>query len=136
MLLTPTYHVFDMYKQHQGATSVRVLVDTPKIVSEGDESIEVPQITGSASVRDDELFLTLTNNSISDECEVQLELLGLNIDAAKDIKIEQLTSGDARDHNTFDNPSRIRPESKVTNWNNGVVIQPPHSVTAFTIELR
>ncbi len=136
MLLTPTYHVYDMYKQHQDSTAVRVLVDTPNIVSEGDECIEVPQVTGAASVRDDELFLTLTNNSISDECEVQLELLGVDIDAAREVKIEQLKSGDARDHNTFENPDIVRPESRVSSWGKGVLTLPPHSVTAIAVRLK
>ena len=136
MLLTPTYHVFDMYKQHQGGTSVRVLVDTPKAGSDGEDAIEVPQIAGSASLRDGELFLTLTNNSISDECEVQLELLGLSIDAATEVKIEQLASSGVSDHNTFDDPARIRPESKVTAWDKGIVVLPPHSVTAITVGLK
>lgn len=136
MLLTPTYHVFDMYKQHQGSTSVRVLVDTPSITSTGEECVEVPQVTGAASICNDELFLTLTNNSISGECEVQIELLGLSLDAATEIKIQQLVGSDARDHNTFENPTRICPESRVAKWNKGVLLLPPHSVNAIAVKLK
>lgn len=137
MLLTPTYHVFDIYKQHQGGTSVRVLVDAPTICSRSGEScVEVPQIAGAASLRDDDLFLTLTNSSISDECEIQLELLGLSVDAAKVLKWEQLVGIDATDHNTFEDSTKVRPQSKVINWDKGTLVLPPHSVNAITVGLK
>ena len=31
MLLTPTYHVFDLYQPHQGATALRTTVESPDV---------------------------------------------------------------------------------------------------------
>jgi alpha-L-arabinofuranosidase len=46
MLLTPTYHVFDLYQDHQGATLLPTKVDAPAYSSSG---VEVPSLSVSAS---------------------------------------------------------------------------------------
>ena len=46
MLLTPTYHVFDLYQGHQGATLLPTKVDAPPYSSSG---VEIPSLSASAS---------------------------------------------------------------------------------------
>jgi alpha-N-arabinofuranosidase len=46
MLLTPTYHVFDLYQGHQGATLLPVEVTAPDYASSG---VKVPSVSVSAS---------------------------------------------------------------------------------------
>ena len=71
MVLTPSYYVFRMYKDHQDATMLPVDLESPKY-SHGDNSI--PALTASAS-RDADgiLHLSLTNanpnESVSVSCE-------------------------------------------------------------------
>lgn len=46
MVVTPTWHVFDLYKVHQGATQIPVDVDTPDYVQ---GTTRLPTISASAS---------------------------------------------------------------------------------------
>jgi alpha-N-arabinofuranosidase len=53
MVLTPTYHVFDLYKAHQDAAAADCFVTT----DEADAGL--PQLHASASVKDGVLTLTV-----------------------------------------------------------------------------
>lgn len=48
MVLTPTWHVFDMYKEHQGATLLATGLATPEY-REGNSGKGIPALTASAS---------------------------------------------------------------------------------------
>ena len=56
MIVTPTYHVFDLYQAHQGASSVPAQVSAPDYSFGG---VKLPAISASAS-RDDRGSLTLS----------------------------------------------------------------------------
>jgi alpha-L-arabinofuranosidase len=97
MLCTPTYHVFDLFRQHQGA----VLVDTgidQEYIQTGEGAL--PRLSASASVKDGKVFVTLSN-AHAEEAAV----ISLRIDGAACVKAEgRLLSGDMRLHNTFEQP--------------------------------
>ena len=66
MIKTPTYHVYDLYKEHQAGTAVRALVTSPGIDCRiGAETRRLNQLSGSASVIGKTLTLTLVNMSTS-----------------------------------------------------------------------
>ncbi len=69
LVATPNYHVFDMMKDHQGAQSVRTVVQTGRIG-------EVDEVTASCSVQADAALLTLVNARYSDPVEVAVHLHG------------------------------------------------------------
>ena len=59
MLLTPTYHVFDLYQGHQGATLLPTQVEAPDYTSSG---VKVPSLSVSASrAADGEVTLSVVN---------------------------------------------------------------------------
>ena len=63
MALTPTYHVFDLYKAHKGGTAVRLELESQSIgFGVGGERREIQALSGSASLRGKELTLTLVNS--------------------------------------------------------------------------
>ena len=70
MILTPTYHVFDMYKCHQDGELVESSVETTQIGLE--EENQVPDLTESVSLgRDGKLHVTMTNLSLEEGKEVE-----------------------------------------------------------------
>lgn len=90
---TPTYHVFDMYKEHMGAEAV---------------STSAPEgVSVSASVKDGKMTVTLANLTPDRDIEVSLEALGF--DAGKKAEIITLGDGDLHAHNTFDEPEKVMP---------------------------
>jgi alpha-N-arabinofuranosidase len=107
MLVTPTGYVYEMYAPHQGATAVRALVESARVSYDKDDGQgELPTVSGSASVSDQTLFLTLTNAHASEAAEVQVELLG---GARADGASGRVLSGEIHAHNDFDAPDRVMP---------------------------
>ena len=137
MVLTPTYHVYDLYQPHMGAESLLLNIEAETIdVPAPGETVKLPTVTGSASLSDRRLFLTLVNTHIDSAAECAIEIgSGAEIAAAR---ARVLTSEDVRDHNTFEQGSKIQPrETEIAASGSGLVYTAePHSVSAITLELR
>ncbi len=122
MLLTPTYHVFDLYKNHHDATRVEHWLE-----QQGMDN----QISATASVNDGVVTLTISNTSASDGAEMDLELLGASFGSAKG----RVLSGEVAAHNTFEHPNAatIAP-LEVGKTGEGVRFALPHcSVAEITV---
>ena len=76
MVLTPTYHVFHMYKYHQDAELLESSIDTETIGV--DEENKVPNLNESVSMAEDgTVNITLTNLSATESYPVELALQGV-----------------------------------------------------------
>jgi alpha-N-arabinofuranosidase len=104
MILTPTYHVFRMYRAHQGATLIPVDLNAPEYRM-GEAS--VPSLSASAS-RDGEgkLHLSIVNLDPTRAAEVAAMVAG---SAVKGVSGEVLTAAAMNAMNTFDRPEAVRP---------------------------
>jgi alpha-N-arabinofuranosidase len=104
MALTPTYWVFEMYKVHQGATSLPVELTTPDyIVGEN----KIPAVSASAS-RDPsgKVHLSLVNSNPHQSFTVSCRLEGV---AAKTVTGRILTAPAMNARNTFEAPNAVHP---------------------------
>ena len=99
-ITTPTYHVFDMYKEHQGAEGINVTVT--------DNDAFENSITVSASVKEGKTLVTMGNLSCSEDTEIILEGVGENI--PKLAKAVMLYHEDMCAHNTFEQPDKVTPK--------------------------
>lgn len=99
-IVTPTYHVFDMYKEHQSAEAIET------IVTENEEFAS--SITVSASVKDGKTLVTIGNLSCHEDAEISLEAVGMDIPS--DAKATLLYEEDMHTHNTFENPNAVTPK--------------------------
>jgi alpha-L-arabinofuranosidase len=109
MVLTPTYHVFNMYQRHQGGQSVRVAFEAaPVKYALGDQRREMPGLIGSASVRSGVLTLSIVNPHASLPVDATIELRG---HAAREATVTELRHDDITSHNTFEDPEVLRPET-------------------------
>jgi len=104
MILTPTYHVFYMYKVHQDATLLPTALESDDYTF-GDESVQA--LTASAS-RDENgvVHITLTNLDPNRARTLEVELRGMN---ASTVSGRVLTAGTMNAHNTFERPNTVRP---------------------------
>lgn len=108
---TPTYHVFDMFKEHQDAEAIRCVVDNQNIqdvIAPGGRAVKVPQITVSATVKEDQLLITLGNLSYDTAVTVEPIPVGFDFAEGKCIKTI-LQSDDLCACNTFEDKNRVVP---------------------------
>jgi alpha-N-arabinofuranosidase len=104
MILTPTYHVFDMYKVHQDATLLPLDLKCPQYTYQ-DSSI--PYISVSASKNSQkEIHITLCNLDPKESIHLTCELRGIR---AETVTGQILTSDKMTAHNTFQNPNEVKP---------------------------
>jgi alpha-N-arabinofuranosidase len=105
MLLTPTYHVFQMYSVHQDAILLPTELASPDYRL-GEEAI--PAITASAS-RDNEgkVHISLTNADPHRAANLSCQLDGM---MPKSATGRVLTAPAINSHNTFDAPNAVQPQ--------------------------
>src|SRR2546425_2403635 len=78
-------------------------------------------LSGSASLHDRQLVLTLTN---PDASEARLAEIAIRGASAKSIKATVLAAKDIHAHNSFDDPRRVEPvEATVTTPRAGAVVR-------------
>jgi alpha-N-arabinofuranosidase len=103
MALTPTYHVFDMYKVHQDALKLPVYVESENC-SVGFGSI--PVLSASASEDDEgKIHVSMTNIDPVNERMAQLELRGIS---PKSVTGNVIRSEKMQDHNTFKDSNKVQ----------------------------
>jgi alpha-N-arabinofuranosidase len=133
---TPTYHVFDLYGPHAGGQAVRTVVSAPAIAYQRPKDTgSVLGLSGSASVKDKTLTLTVTNPHISEAQEVEIAVRGA---ASGAVRGAQLAAPDVQTHNTFANPNAVViKDATVAAVQNGVLVHrfPPASVTRLQLTL-
>jgi alpha-N-arabinofuranosidase len=103
-LLTPTYHVFRMYKVHQGATYIPVELNSPQYTI-AEKSIPALHATASRDATG-KLHLSVVNLDPNHGAELSVKIAGAS---AKDITGEILTAPEMNAMNTFENPTSVKP---------------------------
>jgi alpha-N-arabinofuranosidase len=109
MVLTPTYHVFELYRGHQGGRSVRVEVEGPAVkFARGEERGEMGSVAGSASVKGRVVTVTLTNAHARVPVEISLDVRGAEVKSAEGTVV----AGEGiHSHNTFEEPGVVGPRA-------------------------
>ena len=134
--LTPTYHVFEMYASHQDGESVRTIFSAPRSsYTRNGKPATIRGLSGSASRRDRQLTLTVTNPDLSQTREAEIALRGASV---KEVKVTVLSASEMHAHNSFDNPRAIEPkDGRAVLRNDGALTCSfaPASVTRFLITL-
>lgn len=111
-ITTPTYHVFDMFKGHQGGEAIRTVVeDNAEIES---------RVSASASVKDGVLTVTLANYSCKDSAEIDLNLLGGKYCGKAEVTV--LSGEKINSCNTFEHPNNVTPKYLTLDSANTVIV--------------
>ena len=114
-ILTPNYHVFEMYMPHGGATAVRTEFISPKVgfTRLDAQKKEVPAnfwgLGGSASINGKTVTLTAVNPDAKNARETEINTDGARIASAS---ARVLSSTDIHARNTFANPSGLVPRDE------------------------
>jgi len=131
LILTPTYHVMEMYKVHQDALLVPVEVISEDFVL-GDRKLKALSVSASID-ESGKMHISLTNIDDKNGKEVELNLKGFN---TQNVTGRILTSNKVQDHNTFENPTKVVPESfnGITHSGDNLLVNmPPNSVVVLEL---
>ncbi len=105
MVLTPTYHVFEMYNVHQDAEYVESEVLTGHVKTE--RQCAVPEVDATVSRKDGETHISLVNTDLKKAKKVLVTFDGAGIKKISEARV--LTSKDVRDYNDFDKADVVKP---------------------------
>lgn len=133
MVLTPTYHVFEMYKVHQDAELVPLKLDSPRYTL---GAVSIPQLSASCSRSSEgKLHLSICNLHHEESAPVRVNLSGLTA-AAPAVNGRILAHDSLQAHNTFADPENVKPAVfTALEWRDGVLSAtlPPASVAVIAI---
>ena len=133
MVLTPTYHVFEMYNVHQDATYLPMDMKCAKKAVRDDRIVPVISATASKD-KNGVIHISLSNIDLQ-----QAQTIELNLD---DMKVKScegriLTVNNINDHNTFEQPNKVAPKAftgaKIQNGKLRITL-PAKSIVALTVK--
>lgn len=132
MILTPTYHVLEMYKVHQDATHLPSEVAGPHYTL---DRADLDQLNASASkAKDGTIHVSLCNLHHDEPLDVQCRLNGAKIGSATG---RLLAADTIQAHNTFDEPEKVKPTDLQGIQVNGDALTlalPPRSVAVVAVK--
>jgi alpha-N-arabinofuranosidase len=133
IVLTPTYHIFEMLKVHQDAMLLDSTLDEGAYEYEGDH---VPQISSTASTdASGRIHVSFSNADPKKSARIQCVLEGM--EGICNISGRILTAESMNAHNTFEMPSRVAPagfKGYRVEENGFTVELPPMSVVVLEVE--
>ncbi len=130
MVLTPTYHIFRMMKNHQDGELLDLDYDVPTIQNGGNE---IPKISVSATEKDGIVTLSVCNTSLTENEHIDFEIRDISLNSAD---MEILTADSAGAYNDFDTPENVKPYTKSCTISGGVLSVEIPAKSAVVITLR
>jgi len=132
MILTPTYHVFDLYQVHQDATLLPIAIQSPDYTI---DNVKVPAVNASAS-RDSSGVVHVSFVNLDPKNKITISTTLQDVDW-KTVQGRMVTSPKFTDYNSFDQPGKIKPAVFNGAKKQGgqlVVALPPLSVVVLTLK--
>lgn len=132
MLLTPTYHVMEMYNVHQDATNLPLSITTQNYTF-GKETLPAVSVSASKD-KNGVIHISLVNIDLTKAQDITISLRGVK---TKGVTGRILTSPKVQDHNTFEQPTKIKPVEFTTAKLTGdelKVTLPPVSVVVLELK--
>lgn len=132
MILTPTYHVMEMYNVHQDAMMIPVEVTTGDY-AKGTQKLPALSVSASRN-REGVTHISLVNIDPNKSQQVTVDIRGGKFAA---VTGRILSSAMIQDHNSFEKPDRVKPAafSDIRNKADGVNLTlPPASVVVLMLK--
>lgn len=133
--VTPTYHAFALYADHQGGESLRTETSAPSIrYPRNEASGTFKRMSSSASRKGAVLTISVNNLHMNEATAAEIVISGGNI---RSVEARGLYAGAASAHNSFAMPEAVKPRD-VTVQHSGSRIThtfPPASVTTLRVNL-
>lgn len=105
MVLTPTYHIFNMYKPFQESTYLPLETQCGNMKIS--ETLTIPTIsTSAAKTANGQIVVSIANIDLQKQQEIEIKTEGYK---AKNVIAQILTSKNITDYNDFSHPETIKP---------------------------
>jgi alpha-N-arabinofuranosidase len=131
IVLTPTYHVFEMFKVHQDAVSIPVELKTLDLAQ---SPVRIPEVSASASRDSDgSIHLSLVNTNPDGPVTISCTIVGAALRAPTG---RILTAPTMTSHNTFEAPHAVEPvafKGATVSGDHVSVTLPPLSVAVLEL---
>ncbi len=127
MVMTPTFHVFDLYKCHQDSTLLYSYTENDKV-----DGRNLDAISQSASIdKDGKIHITVSNCSLTESYEIDLGIIDTDVISAS----ARILTGNAHDYNDFGAADKVKPADYEVKNDNGKVsiVVPPCSVISVEV---
>jgi alpha-L-arabinofuranosidase len=132
---TPVFYVFDMYRNHMRSrmASMRIRCEELKVASRNG-STTMPGLSGSASVKEKTMNVTLTNPSLDSTVATRIRLTSGSIVEAKG---SILTHAEMTAGNTFEQPEKVKiaPFPITVRENRAEIAIPARAVVALELKI-
>jgi alpha-L-arabinofuranosidase len=133
---TPNFHVYTMYRPHQGAKGVRIAVAADDVsFKAGGREQKIFRVAGSASLAGpNAATVTLVHTHTTEPAEVVIRLRG---GAANEVRQTVLSHTQLNAHNTFEQPDNLVPKTTEIRASGPdfKCLLPPASINRFDIGL-
>ncbi len=132
IILTPTYHVMEMFNVHQDAKLLPLTVKSNDYVFNNQK---LPAVSASASIDNSGAgHISLVNIDANKSQEISITLNGSKF---KSVTGRILASEKVTDHNTFELPSKVQPQQfKDAKFENGILKVKLPPVSVVVLELK
>lgn len=107
MVLTPTYHVFNMYKVHQDATYLPLDIISDRMQVRDNRTLPMVSATASKD-KEGKIHVSISNVDADNAQDITINLPNVKLNS---VSGQVLTSKNLTDHNTFENPNVIQPQN-------------------------
>src|SRR6476659_2457995 len=104
LVLTPTYHVMEMYNVHQDAALIPMEITSNDYIL-GDKKLKAVSASASRD-KNGVVHISLTNIDAHNNQDVTIDISSLKV---KTVTGRILQSAKLQDHNSFDDPTKIKP---------------------------
>lgn len=133
MILTPTYHVFDMYKVHQDATMIPVDLESPSYTLSG-EQIKAVSVSASRD-KEGKTHVSFVNILPREEVEISCKLDGNGI--SRVLNGNYISAPQINSYNSFESPNVVNlKDFKNASLKNGILKVKLPAKSLVTIELN
>ena len=142
-ILTPTYHVFNLYRHHMGNNALMIDVESPTVSGTGKLTssrrlVPPKALDASASLSGDgrRLVITLVNQSLDEDLYTEIRLVGNKEIQGGELAV--LGAGDIRAHNDFDSAARVVPTDEAIKTKERIFdhVAPRHSVSRIILAMK
>jgi len=130
-VLTPTYHVFDLYKAHMGNDALSFEIDSPEIY----DGVRALDVSASLDCGSGELVISVVNRDPESDLELEIELrCGVR---PVSCGVSVLTADDVRSYNDFGRAEAVKPSagSVESLGEKSIYVAPPKSVSLLSFKL-